>query len=88
MLEAKPLQTTQSLTTTLDSPIAETQSPTPNPQPPSFDARSGITDYASRARSLFKSWNRRDAFAPPAVALLIIGTFSLLTLADPGLREG
>ncbi len=31
----------------------------------------------------FLAWNREDAFAPPAVALLLVGTFSLLTLADP-----
>lgn len=31
----------------------------------------------------FKGWNRHDAFAPPAVALLLVGTFSLLTLAGP-----
>ncbi len=31
----------------------------------------------------FADWSRRDPFAPTAVALLAIGTLSLLTLADP-----
>jgi O-antigen ligase len=30
----------------------------------------------------FREWSREDAFAAPAVALLVVGTLSLLTLAD------
>jgi polysaccharide biosynthesis protein PslG len=44
---------------------------------------SRFTFHASRLLSRFKTWSREDAFAPPAVALLLVGTFSLLTLADP-----
>jgi len=42
-----------------------------------------LTHYALRITHLLKEWNRQDAFAPPAVALLLVGTLSLLTLADP-----
>lgn len=35
-------------------------------------------------RTRFLAWNRDDTFAPPAVAMLILGLLSLLTLADPG----
>jgi O-antigen ligase len=45
--------------------------------------RSSFTHYALRITHLFKEWNRQDAFGPPAVALLLVGTLSLLTLADP-----
>jgi O-antigen ligase len=42
---------------------------------------------ASMARPLlldrFLAWNRQDAFAPPAVALLALGALSLLTVANP-----
>lgn len=31
----------------------------------------------------FRQWNKEDPFALPAIALLIVGTLSLLTLADP-----
>jgi O-antigen ligase len=37
----------------------------------------------SRITARFKNWSREDAFAPQAVALLLVGTFSLFTLADP-----
>ncbi len=50
----------------------------PNTQP-----ATPLTQYAIRTTHLFKEWNRQDAFAPPAVALLLVGTLSLLTLADP-----
>ncbi|HYO49385.1 MAG TPA: O-antigen ligase family protein [Chloroflexia bacterium] len=42
-----------------------------------------FTFHVSRFTHLFKEWNRQDAFAAPAVALLLVGTLSLLTLADP-----
>jgi O-antigen ligase len=38
---------------------------------------------ASSVWSRFMAWNRQDAFAGPAVVLLILGAVSLLTLADP-----
>lgn len=43
-----------------------------------------VSLLVSRFIQHFKAWNRQDAFAPPAVALLIVGTLSLFTLADPG----
>lgn len=46
--------------------------PTPDPR--------SLTPILAR----FREWDRQDAFAAPAAALLIVGTLSLLTLADPG----
>jgi O-antigen ligase len=38
-------------------------------------------------RSRFLDWYCQDPFAPPAVAILLIGTLSLLTLADPAFAK-
>jgi putative inorganic carbon (HCO3(-)) transporter len=54
--------------------------------PPASEERVTILHAPLTSRPIvqqFKGWNRQDAFAPPAVALLLVGTFSLLKLADP-----
>ena len=50
--------------------VREQQPATRNPQPATITER-------------FRAWSRQDPLAPPAVALLILGTISLLFLADP-----
>ena len=59
----------------------------PDRTPPTTTTTTRNWRYATRATHLFKEWNRRDAFAAPAVALLIVGTLSLLTLADPAFAK-
>ncbi len=44
---------------------------------------SRLTFHASRLVQRLKEWSNEDAFAMPAVALLLVGTLSLFTLADP-----
>src|SRR5207244_12747173 len=50
----------------------------PDP-PPGPEPQARLASYVSRS----KAWCAHDAFAPPAVALLIVGTLSLLMLANP-----
>jgi O-antigen ligase len=57
------------------------------PQPQAIPADEAEPAPASTTRPLlldrFLAWNRQDAFAPPAVALLALGALSLLTVANP-----
>ncbi|MDQ6695533.1 MAG: O-antigen ligase family protein [Chloroflexota bacterium] len=39
--------------------------------------------YLKAIQARFREWNRNDPFAPPAVAMLLVGALSLFTLADP-----
>jgi O-antigen ligase len=69
-------------------PTAVKERPKPEvvtePDYPTTNYRLPATDYQQPTPiERFKAWNRADAFAAPAVALLLIGAFSLLTLADP-----
>lgn len=48
---------------------------------------SRITFYTAPLLARFRAWNHEDAFAAPAVLMLIVGTFSLLTLADPSFAK-
>lgn len=50
-------------------------------RPPSARRATSFTQHSAITR--FLAWNRTDPFAPPAVAMLLLGAFSLLTVADP-----
>jgi O-antigen ligase len=54
---------------------------TSNGRRSSVDERNA--NYRQSLWSRFLSWNSEDAFAAPAVAMLLLGTLSLLVLANP-----
>ena len=76
---ARPKALIAELATPLPLPTTELPKPTRKRE------RSNIAVAAPGTQNplaRFLAWNREDAFAPPAVALLLIGALALFTLAN------
>lgn len=77
---ARPKALIAELATPLPLPTTELPKPTRKRERPGSAVAASGTQNPLLARLL--AWNREDAFAPPAVALLLLGALSLFTLAN------
>lgn len=78
-LAVPPAKATQPIER-LTLPVLDEQPP---PVPVAAPETEALTSWQAQLWARFKAWDQEDAFAPPAVLLLLLGLLSLLWVADP-----